>query len=205
MLRKTLVLAIALAASAMLSLPSAASAEWLHHETPINEDAELGLTGSTRFQGSLGGVECQVTSTVLLTAGQTNGSMETVVPHPTSETSNCKGLGGLAFCQVHDLTPQAPKWPLHKTTAIKFLKISITWGNPIVIQKLAGGFCPAKKITLTPTLAIATSAEESTVSSFELSGETQAHIETTSGATDSQAVQLGGTLNIETPNADTYS
>lgn len=108
MLKKITVLAVAAGVVAAFVLPTSASATWKDHKTAIGTNVQLGLTGNARFQGTLGGVECQVTSKVKFLANQTTGNVESFIVDPPgaeTETSNCKGLGGLAFCKIHNVTP----------------------------------------------------------------------------------------------------
>ncbi len=201
---KTLVaLAMITGAVAALAVPASASASWLHHATPIQQNVQLGLTGQTRFQGGLGGVECQVTSSLQLLVGQTVGKIATYAFHPTSDTTNCKGLGGLAFCQLHNTTPQNLPWTLHPAEIEGQDQLRIT--NVSVTGQATGGFCPIKKTTLTGSTVIGTPNQPNTVSSMQLSGKAQVDIETTNGTTDQETATVGGTMNIESPNASTYS
>jgi hypothetical protein len=199
MLKKMTVLAMAVGALAAMVLPASASANWKHHNTNISEAAQIGLTGNVRFQGPIGGVECQITSRAKFNPG-TTGVAETFVPHPTSDTTNCKGTGGLSPCQIHGVTPQAPNWVFH-TTATSAISLTTT----DITSTLTGGFCLVKHINLTGGTVTLTPNATNTISSATESGNLQAHIQTTSGAIDTQGVATSGTLTIESPNANTYS
>ncbi|HEX5929342.1 MAG TPA: hypothetical protein VFY48_08110 [Solirubrobacterales bacterium] len=223
MLKKMTVLAMAVGVVAALALPASASATWKHGQTAIEKDEQLGLTGNARFQGGLGGVECQVTSKITFQAGQTTGKVESFVPHPTSDTLNCKGLAGLAFCQIHDVTPfsgasllstQNP-WVLHTWAEStggeppvihqKDL-IHVTSGN--ITSTLTGGFCPVKHIMLTGGTVVATPNQPNNVTSVQLSGTLLAHLQTNNhaeGQSHTENVTVSGTLTIEEPKAHTYS
>lgn len=209
MLRKSAVLALAVGMSAGLALPAPASAEWKHHSTPIQTDTTIGLTGNVRKQGGLGGYECQVTMRVKFLASQTTGIAETYVPDPVpqqvggpagTDTNRCKGLGGLAFCQLHNLTPQAPNWTFHTVQAPT--SISLTTQNTTATA--TGGFCPVTHILTTPATITLTPNQPNTFSSMTLSGTLQAHLQTHSQV-DTENVTVSGTLNVESPNANTYS
>lgn len=220
MLKKLSVLAMALGAVAAMVFPAAASAEWKHHNTPITESKTIGVTGNVRFQGGLGGVECQVTSRVRFDPG-TTGVAETFVPHPTDDTTNCKGLGGLGPCQVHNVAPQAPNWTIHtvrqetkqvtnpgqaeeKTHQTFHDFITVTTTN-ITSQTTGGLFCLVKAINLTGGTTTFTPTQPNTIPSATLSGQLQAHLQTNGGATDQETVTVSGTLNVESPDANTYS
>jgi hypothetical protein len=201
MLKKLTVLAVAIGAVAALALPASASAAWKHHSTPIATDQTVGFTGNVRFQGGLGGVECQITSRTKFLAGQTTATAETFAPHPTSDTTNCRGLGGLAFCQIHNLQPQAPNWTAHTVQS----PVSVTVTTTTIHSQATGGFCPVTTISLTAGTVTLTPNQANTVSSATESGNLQAHLTTTSGTVDTETVSTSGTLTIESPNAETYS
>ncbi|HEX5928092.1 MAG TPA: hypothetical protein VFY48_01730 [Solirubrobacterales bacterium] len=203
MFKKMTVLAMAVGVVAALALPASASATWKHHQSAIQSNAQLGLTGQARFQGTLGGIECQVTSRAVFIAGQTTGTAETFVPHPTSDTANCKGLGGLAFCQTHNLTPQAPGWTFHTIVVNGVAKIQVT--TTTITSQTTGGFCPVKHISLAGGEVTLDPAQDETVSSASLSGTLGAQLQTNDGTIDSESVTVSGTLNVESPNAATYS
>ncbi len=207
MLRKIAVLVTVLLAVGALAVPSVA-AGWQHNHSLLTQNVQLGITGSMRFQGALGGIECQVTSRILFAAG-TTGVVETFVPHPTSETANCKGLGGLAFCQIHNLTPQsAAFWTLHTQAFQTPQGAKETHENAVVVttglihSQATGGFCPVKTISLTPAGGlgiVAEPLESTTISSVQLAGALQGHLTTLSGVVDTEQVFIGGTLLIEDP------
>ncbi len=199
MWKKTIALVIA-AGLAALVLPAASSANWKHHATDIQTDTVIGLTGNLRNQGSLGGVECQVTMRVKLSPG-TTGLVETFVPHPTSDTTNCKGLGGLSPCQMHNLTPLAPNWTIHTASATT---ISLTTSD-ITYQLTGGIFCLVKHVVTTAGTLTLTPNQPNTISSFQVSGVLQADIQTNGGAVDKETVTMSGSLAIESPKANTYS
>jgi hypothetical protein len=131
--------------------------------------------------------------------GQTTGVAETFVLHPTSETDNCKGTGGLAFCQVHTLVPQLPNWVLHTTTT----DITVTLTD--ITYDTTGAFCPHKQITTTAAPFKLTPNQPETFSSFQGNGTSTVDVNTTSGTVDKAAMEIRGTLNVESPYANTYS
>ncbi len=199
MLKKMTVLAMAVGILAAMALPASAPAAWKHHDVAIQINKTTGFTGNVRFQGGLGGVECQVTSAVEFKANQTTGTAETFKPHPTSETSNCKGLGGLIGCQIHELTPQEPGWVIHTATAT-----TITVTTTTIHSVPTGGFCPLKTISLTAGTVTFTPNQPNTVTTAALSGQLQAHQQTAgSGTVHTEEVTVSGTLTAEEPH--TYS
>ncbi|HEX5927775.1 MAG TPA: hypothetical protein VFY48_00080 [Solirubrobacterales bacterium] len=200
MIKRITVLAMAAGVVAAFALPTSASASWKHHNTPVVTDVQIGITGNARFQGGLGGIECQVTARIKNFTGQTTGIIETFAPHPTSDTANCKGLGGLAFCQMHNVTPQAPNWVGHTASAT-----TVTVTTTEIAGDATGGFCPIKRIVLTGTTATITPNQPNTVSSGTFSGTLEADLTTNSGAVDKETVQFSGSGVIESPNANTYS
>lgn len=214
MVKKMTVLALAVGILAALALPSSASAFWRHSGNPIGEDVQLGLTGVVGFQSALGGIHCQVTSRVKFTAGQTTGHAETFTPHPTGDTANCSGQGGLAFCQIHNVTPtgMAPHatpthpsgWTIH-TSQSSAQTIEVTVGE--IHSTPTGGFCPLERVTITPGTVLI-HGEEQHVTNATLQGTLQAHLQTKGqaktgephkfdGAVDTVQVQTTGTLQIE--------
>jgi hypothetical protein len=211
MLKKLTVLAMTVGAVAAFALPASASAAWKHHSTSIATDQTVGFTGNARFQGGLGGIECQITSQTKFLAGQTTGTAETFVAHPTSDTANCRGLGGLAFCQIHNLTPQqAANWTIHTATATT---VSVT--TTTIHSQATGAFCPVTTISLTAGTATLTPekknaegkfvANPDTVETATISGSLQADLTTSGGSVDTETVTISGDLLVESPNANTYS
>jgi hypothetical protein len=235
MLKKMTVLAMAVGVLAALALPASASAAWRHHQTAIQQDVQLGLTGQARFQGENGGIECQVTSKVKFLSGQTTGNVETFVPHPTDATTNCKGLGALAFCQIHDVTPfgtinqsallsTTNPWTLHtanyQTTQLVVDQdankqittlangsqhanvIVVTSGN--ITSQPTGAFCPASHVNLTAGTVAAIPNEPETIDSVSLTGTLRGHL-TIGPNVVQEDVTVSGSLDIESPNSNTYS
>jgi hypothetical protein len=228
MLEKTIAVAMAIGIATSLAA-SSASAGWTetvgNNHVLIAKDVQLGLTGQARFQAPLGGAECQITSRVTLWSGvlNTTGRAETFVPHPTSETVNCKGLGGLAFCQLHNLTEQEPNWLIHTTKwqtigaitkdaaqaqqeatfttnflAEEHLRAIVVTTAQLRSQ-MTGAFCPVKDIIL-PAGEVGGIPEEPTnTTNVQLNGALNARFETTNGVIDQEESLVQGTLQIEDP------
>ncbi|HEX5928152.1 MAG TPA: hypothetical protein VFY48_02055 [Solirubrobacterales bacterium] len=219
MLRKITVLATALGVVAMMAVPGGASGNWKHHQTPIQEDVQFGLTGKIRTDASYVGIECQVTTRVKLTAGSTTGHVETFSPHPTSDTANCVGMGGYAFCQIHNMAPQAVNWTLHtapwQTTQIGGSgtqhQTAITIETQSVTFQMTGGFCPGGPFTVhyLPSTVGATCVPEScqTLTGFAMNGVVPVQLTTKEGAgpTDSGESTFSGSVEIEGGSKNTYS
>lgn len=201
MLKKMTVLAMAVGVVAAMALPASAAAQWKHHSTAIQTNTTIGVTGNARFQGGLGGVECQVTSRVKFVPG-TTGVAETFVPDPTDATTNCKGLGGLSPCQIHNLTPQTEaNWPVHTNTSVMTVQVN----QSITSQATGGIFCLVKHIELTQGSVTFTPNQPSTVSSAQLQGSLPVDIQTNNGTKHQENVTVSGSLSVESPNAATYS
>jgi hypothetical protein len=194
MLKRMTVLAMAVGMLAALALPSAASAAWGHNGADITQDVDVELTGQARFQSQLGGVECQVKSTVTFFAGQTTGAADTFVPEPTSDTTNCKGLGGLAFCQIHGVSPTQLPWTIHTAGADT---ISVTSGE--IHSSATGGFCPVSSLTITSGTVTAQVDNPTAVSTATLSGTLVTHV-----GGSAQNSTISGTLHVVGGNAGTY-
>ncbi|HEX5928916.1 MAG TPA: hypothetical protein VFY48_05950 [Solirubrobacterales bacterium] len=205
-----------------LSLPSVASATWKHHGAPIQESKSGTVTGNARFQGALGGIECQATANAVFLASQTTGELQSYGAHPTNETTNCKGLGGLAFCQVHNWTATGLPWTfhttitttmkhipeqeLHKTTEVTHQQhdntLTVTTGQ--THAQFTGGFCPIKASVSTPGSVVITPNQPTTITSGQLSGSLEQHLQTNNGQVDKELVQISGIGTIVAPNAHTY-
>jgi hypothetical protein len=214
MFKKITVLAMAVGAVAALALPASASANWQHNHQALQQGVTLGLTGNVRFQGALGGIECLVTSRATFNPG-TTGVAETFVPdpagqpQPATETNRCKGLGGLAFCQIHNLTPQAPNWTIHtQSSQTPQGDPKVTHTNAAVVttqtihSQATGGFCPVNTISLHGgnVGVIPEPTDSTTIDSVQLHGALQATLTTTNAVLDNEQVFVSGTLQIEDPN-----
>ncbi len=219
MFKKITVLAMAVGIVAAFALPASAGAAWKHKGQAIEQSVSLGLTGKAAFTGTIGGVECQVTSAARFDPG-TTGLIQTFVAHPTDATTNCKGIGGLAACQIHNLTPTglAPHgagWVIHTSQkAGQSNTIEITVGD--IHSTPTGGFCPLEFITLTGATILAHGEETPRVTNLSLSGSMQADLQTKgspfqnnphlrNGVVDKDSVTVHGTVQIEdVAQRDTY-
>jgi hypothetical protein len=221
MFKKMTVLAMALGVVAAMALPGTAAASWKHHDTAIQNDAHIGLTGQVGFQSGLGGIACQITSTVTFFAGQTTGAADTFNPHPTNATTNCVTSGGLAQCQVETVQPTDLPWTLHTSNhvihrALQDQKetttepsIEVTFGDIHGDLFKKNLFCPFEHSTVTAGTAYFTPnpADGKTITSVSLTGETQGHLysDTANPTGTTSGLTLSGTLNVEAPNSATYS
>jgi hypothetical protein len=228
MLQKTTGLVMAAIALAAIVLPASAPAFWKHGDTnPIQQDKQFGVTGSLLFETNLNGqqtmIGCLITSKIKLTADQTTGLVETFTPEPgekgepRTDTERCSGSGWLAFCQVHNLSPQAPNWLFHigtwqttqlsgdQTKALGDDKVAAVLTTQDVTVQLTGGFCPAiSKITITKGSVGLIPDQNPTIKQFQLDGILQAHYQTATGQ-DTQHVEVGGFWNFEGTASGTYS
>jgi hypothetical protein len=211
MLRKIAVLALAAGAVAALALPTGAGASWKDHATPIHSNVLLRLTGNTRVQGGLGGIECQLTKLLLLKANQTTGTLTQSLAHPTNETTNCKGLGGLAPCQIHNLTPQTniANWVVHTVTINGQPKIKVTTGD-ITAQLTGGIFCLVKHMKLTAPVepnhfVTLLPNQPDTFTSFQEHGQLEADIQTNGGGVDKENLTVSGTFELENTAVESHT
>ncbi len=200
MSKRVVVIAMAIGVAGALALPGPASASWKHHATPIQQNVQVGLTGSFRIL-THSGIECQITSSATFLAGQTTGNITSFTPHPTSDTMNCRALGGLMFCQIHNVAPTSFPWIFH--TVQSPASISITHGE--IHMTVTGGFCPVSALTVTAGTFTASPNQPNTASNLQLSGNANVHLTTSGGSVDTENTTVSGTLNIESPNANTYS
>lgn len=221
MFAKRTLRAVVLSIVALSALPAAASATWKHHQQPIQQDVQLGLTGKLRFEAVIGAFECQVTSRIKLLAGQTQATMETLATHPTSDTANCLGIGGFAFCQVHSLAFGGPgsTIQLGSFTTLEGIQHGngqhTSVGTGIVHQGLSMGvgiaddvtgvFCFIQHISAGGSV-LAVPNQPSTMSSFQLHGAGGSTVTLASnGQTNTYSLTVKGSLEIEAPNQNTYS
>ena len=233
MFKKMTVLAMAVGVVAAFALPASASASWKHSGVAIQNNVQLNVTGKVRFQGTLGGVECQVKSQVTFLAGQTTGIAHQFVAHPTNETTNCVGLGGIAPCQIHNLTPQtAANWSFHTeswqtvtaahpqtTLGATHTRAAVITPQTIQSQLTGGVFCLVKKVQLhvnkiglteeihDPAAGqvptTVTAGDGLAVTNLDVNGDALATIETNGGAVDQEQTLVSGTVQVEAPQ-NTY-
>jgi hypothetical protein len=222
MLKKMTVLAMAIGVVAAFALPASASASWKHHGVAIQVDKDISLTGKVRFQGGIGGVECQITSTATFFAGQTTGLADTFDVHPGDETSNCVGLGGLAPCQIHNVTPQQNiNWSFHTeawqtVTAVQngqttlgttHQKAAVITPQTITSQLTGGIFCLVKGVQLHVNKVGLTEegpGDGNTITNVDVNGSALATIQTNNGNLDQEETIVQGTVQVEVPNQNTY-
>ncbi|HEX5929593.1 MAG TPA: hypothetical protein VFY48_09385 [Solirubrobacterales bacterium] len=199
MSKKITVLAVALAALAAFALPTPAAASWKHHNTAIAADVQLKLLGQARFQGESGGLECQAEAPITLEAGTTTATVGSFFP--AAETTSCKGLGGLAFCQYHEVVSTELPWAAH--TRESPVRVEIT--QKAVHGNLTGGFCPIKQFTVTAGVLTATPNQANTLSSLQLSSQADVHLQANGGTVSTELTTISGTMTVQSPNANTYS
>jgi hypothetical protein len=194
MFRKTMILAMALGVVAAMALPAGAGASWKHGGVAIKENVQLPFTGTNiKFESQTigGGLGCQVTSNVQFKAGQTTGTATSFTAHPTNDTTNCFGTGGLAFCQVHNLQPQTGfQWVIH-TAGATTTSITITHGT--ITSTTTGGFCPVSHVHVAAG-TVEGHADAHKVSTIQITG--KAHV-IAGGLTD-PAATVTGLLHIAT-------
>lgn len=225
MFKRTTLLALALGVMAAIVMPAAASAAWKHHQVAIQQNVQINFTGNVRFDTGNGSAECQFKMNVQFLAGQTTGNLNTLAPHPTSDTANCKGLGGYAFCQAHNFTLQEMPWTFH-TAQAETTTITVDGPNPgevtvkgtgvfhqgfvittrSIKAQATGAFCPGKEIHFTAGTLTALANQPNTFSSVQLNGGLLTHKLTNTGVTDTEVVKVTGLLEIENPEQrNTYS
>ena len=207
MLRKTMVLVLAITLGALVAFALPASANWEHKKAKLLVQKTITLKGQVKFGTSLGGIQCEITTALELIPG-TTGFMETFEPEGGTTPEKCKGNGGLAFCQIHHLEPKGLPydttegtggWKIHTSGAS-----SIEIINGLITVSLEDLFCPYPgTFSITPDTIIATPDKSFEFSSFNLSGALQADIKTSQGETQ-VAAQPSGTLTVEGQDAKTY-
>jgi hypothetical protein len=198
MFRKTMILAMAVGIVAAMALPASAGASWKHNGVATQQNVQLPFTGTNiKFESQTigGGLGCQVTSEVTFEPG-TTGKAKSFKAHPTSDTTNCFGTGGLAFCQVHNLQPQTGfQWVIH-TAGATTTSITITHGT--ITSQTTGGFCPFSHLDLTPG-TLEGHADAHKFSTIQITG--KAHViiggQTEASATISGLLHLEGTPTYE--------
>lgn len=212
MLKKTMMLAMAMAVVAAFAVPAAASAGlWKHHTTNIATDQQITLTGQAKFSsGGVGSIDCQTTSQLTATAGTSTGTVTKfdvdLDEAGSTVTTKCKSGAFLAGCQVHASQAQGLPWTIHNDTK----EVTIT--NGVILIEMTGGFCPGKTATVTPGHVTATPNQTKTVTTFTLSGTVGVHIyanhnphATQQPVISDPAATVSGTQTILAPNKHTYS
>lgn len=184
---------------AILAMPAVASAGWTHSgvELKSGENAQLSSVGSYRFEGELGGVECETVSQMTLTGGTTAGHMTKFEPNG-QPTSKCKTLGLLPLigCQkVESVQKTNLPNPFHGVPILRSFRIT-TGVEHLTMMNNANEHCVVQ-ITINPgTVAMdIAAAEKGAISKFQYSGE----LETSEG----EIVAISGSQSV-TQNAGTY-
>lgn len=147
--RKHVLLAVAsaLVAVAALALPaSATTSVWLYEGEPLEEHAELSLTGGELFEVSESVMLCEASAT-MTTEG---GSTAQVTAYDVNEAS-CVGLAGkLEGCEVTSATPKGLPWGVAVNTAdltASEVKVDYSFDKACGIGKIEASF---PELTLTP-------------------------------------------------------
>jgi len=190
MFKKITILAMALGALAAFALPMSASAFWTKHHAAITENEQIQLTGQIFFQSSNGGIDCQIQSNVTFEAGSTTGKATTFERLAGgTDTERCKGTGGLAFCQIHNLEPTELPWIVHTVNSGQATAdVEVTFKT--IHSQTTGGFCPASTTTVTPGTATFTPDNAQTTKKLTLSGQTKVDV------LGEETAQIGGQLEV---------
>jgi hypothetical protein len=182
MLKKTIMLGMAVAIAAAFAVPAAATASnWKEHTQVLQANRQIQLTGAAGFlSGPVGGITCETTAKITANANSTTGTVDEFIPDldevGSTVTTKCKGSGLLVNCQVHKVQPLNLPWTIHNETQ----RVEVTSG--LITIEMTGGFCPAKIATVTPVNALkghtvtATPNQPHTVTTFTLSGEVEVHL-----------------------------
>ncbi len=183
MLKKLMMLAVAVAALAALALPVSAMARWTDETIPIPTSRTVEFTGTNvKFSsGPAGSIECHTTAQVIFHPG-TTGTVTMFDPEG-SVTTACKAGGALANCQVHEVqatgykggTLTAEPWDLHTDTN----DITITTGD--IHSTITGQFCATGQASATVTVT---------------GGDVTGHLDDKHKAS---TIQLTGTLQTDSP------
>jgi hypothetical protein len=175
MFKKVMMLAVAAAALVAFAIPATASANWQDHNTALQANANIQVTGQAKFQGEVGNVECQTVSAVQLTSGTTTADVSTFevdVTGTETVTDNCQvggGLASLGCTDVATVTTAGLPWTAHATST---QTVAVTTGT--IQNHLHGGFFCPKTIQLTPGTVHITTTTASTWTEGQLSGTLQA-------------------------------
>lgn len=183
MLKKTIMLAMAVAVAAAVAVPAVGMAGvWKHHNTAIAANKVISLTGTIKYAGGfIGSIECQTTATItLLAAGSSTGSLTQLEPDldeaGSTVTTKCIGGGLLSSCSIHTVQPKGLNWTVHNKTQF----VEITSGD--IHITMTGASCPGTEVTVTPDVIIATPnvstnpPQGHTVHDFTLSGLAVVHV-----------------------------
>lgn len=199
MLKKMVVLGLAVIAVAALSAP-VASANWTHNGAPISAgtNPRVWFTGQFLFTSVVvGGANCQVKGTIELTGGTTTGDIITFDVDLTSlgatMPEKCVESGPISPCDVGSIQPTGIPWTVHSNGADI---VTITTGEiHYPLEKIGGGICGVvQQIKLKPGTATATipAGKTSAIEQVQLSGQ----LETSTGP----KVTVGGTQSLAPAN-----
>jgi hypothetical protein len=201
MLRKTITAAaLGLLAAACLT-PGAMASNWKHHNTEIQQNKQITLTGTIKVQSVMmnSSVECQVTSQISLLSGTTTAVVTKFEPDldekDSTITQKCKAAGGLAFCQIHAVQPAALPWQAHNLTNEVRIIAQLTHIS------MTGGFCPTQTVTITEGTILSTPNQTKTVQTLTLGGCARLDV----NKTEDPCSPVTGSLTILAPDAGTYS
>jgi hypothetical protein len=211
MSKKTIMPAMIVAVTAALAAPAVATAGvWKHHGQAIQQNQQIQLTGQTKWSGGpVGSIECQVTTTVTLEAGQQTGTVTQydvdVDQAGSTVTSKCSANGFLVGCQLHVLQSTELPWVVHNETQ----RLQITSGD--IDYTLTGAFCSGQRATMTPSNPASshfitwTPNQTKTVTSFTEAGQIAVDIYNGQQLVSSATAGTSGTLTILAPNSHTFS
>ncbi len=203
MLKKLMMLAVALAALAAVALPVSAMAQWTDNTSPITTPKTIEFTGTNvKFSsGFAGSIECETTAQVILHPG-TTGTVTMFDPDGVV-TDVCKAGGALANCQVHEVQATGYKggsltaepWDLHTNTQ----DITITTGD--IHTTVTGQFCAvgSGSITVTGGDVTAHVDDPHKISTIQITGTLQ-----TDSALGKFATTISGTQHVKAPNNGTF-
>jgi hypothetical protein len=197
MIRKMMVLGMAVGTMAALALPAPAAANWKHHAQAIASNVSLGFTGEVWFaEKAFGEIKCQITSEAQFTANTTTGHLKTFLPHPTGAATDCKGEGVFKNCQIQDVKADGLFWQFHTVVIGGQPKGQLTTGDVTVTT--TGLFCFVKTVTLKGSQNVTVIPNQpETVSWVQPHAQLQAQITTTDNQLHTTTVQVGGKLDIE--------
>lgn len=197
MLKKAMMLVVAAAALAALTIPAAASAKWAKTVQPggqvadLATDQQMQITGQINLSAELGEVTCQFVSNVTLTAGTTTANatqFDVDNNGAANDESKCAvdaALGALGCTDVEQVTFAGLPWVAH---GIQKTILEITTGT--IQAHLTGGIVCPKTLQYTPSkLFIQTKTQW--WNAGELSGTVEVH-----SVVGSQVALFGGETTV---------
>jgi hypothetical protein len=152
MAKKVIMLVVAAGMLAALMVPATASAFWTKDHQQLVQNAQIEMTGVSRFHGEIGSIECEVRSVFQLTAGTTTAHV-TVSDIDLSEpgstvTSKCSvsaSIMTLGCTDVGSVTSAGLPWVAHAAST----QTIITTTGTTQLHLHGGIFCP-KTFQVTP-------------------------------------------------------